>query len=209
MPSVDFYCVALAFEPSDVPCRVARQGDIGALAQHRSHPLDPERRPSGSGPLRRRLATLGLLGALSIASVLLAGQVDARASDLGQPSTAASQPQLSISGNLDGLVYPGGRAQPLEVKLTNNSALAIRVMNLTVTLAPGSLPPGCPTSYFHITQSNISEAIPTTVPAYRSVTLPNSANAPGVRAPTIRMSDASTNQDACEGTTFSLTYTSS
>jgi len=145
---------------------------------------------------------------LSIAAILMTGQVSALASTSGASSSNSGQ-ELVISGNPDGLIYPGGPAQPLAVKLTNTTARPITLTRLTVTLASSTLPRGCPTTDFHITPSNISGAQSTTVPAFSSVTLPDSVNAPEVIAQTIRMSDSRTDQRACEGTTFSLLYTSS
>jgi hypothetical protein len=120
----------------------------------------------------------------------------------------AGNGDLTISGNAAGKLYPGGSARPLAVTFVNPNSADVVATSLTVTLAPGTLPPGCSAADFVLTQSNVSTVNPVTIPANGSVTLPDSTHAPGVNPPTIQMLDHG-NQGACAGATFTFNYASS
>jgi hypothetical protein len=104
-------------------------------------------------------------------------------------------------------VYPGGDARPLAVTLVNPNGADVVASSLTVTLVPGTFPPGCSVNDFVLTQSNVSSANPITVPANGSVTLPDATHAPGVTRPTIQMLDNG-NQNACANAHLTLNYSS-
>jgi hypothetical protein len=112
---------------------------------------------------------------------------------------------FTISGNAGGLLYPGGGAQPIAVTLSNPNVAPISVTSLTATLQAASLPSGCGTASFEITQSDISGTQDVQVPPVGSVTLPSQ----GATTPFIQMVDTGTNQDACHGATVTLDYTGS
>jgi hypothetical protein len=116
--------------------------------------------------------------------------------------TTGSQ-DFSISGNATGLLYPGGPAQPIALKLHNPNDSAISVTELNVA-ASASTPKGCSSDDLVLTQVDLSN--PIVVPAGGDVTLP----AQGVAAPTIRLADTGADQTAaCANETFSLTYSGS
>ncbi|MGA2284873.1 MAG: hypothetical protein ABSG55_01210 [Dehalococcoidia bacterium] len=116
---------------------------------------------------------------------------------------------FTITGNLAGLLYPGGQTQPVAITLTNPNSMPIYVTSLTVSMS-GGLPSGCSAGWFQINQSNVSSSNTVTIPANGSVALPhaNSAGNGTVTAPTIQMTDSG-NQDACKNATFSLSYSGS
>jgi hypothetical protein len=112
---------------------------------------------------------------------------------------------FTLSGNAGGLLYPGAAAQPVAVTLSNPNAVSISITSVTATLRPASLPSGCGSANFEITQSNISDMQAVQVPPGGSVTLPSQ----GATTPFIQMVDTGTNQDACQGTTVTLDYAGS
>lgn len=112
---------------------------------------------------------------------------------------------FAISGVAPSLLYPGAAAAPIAVKLTNPSSLAISVTALTVTLSAGGLPAGCDAAWFAFAPSSLSPSHPVVVAAGGSVTLP----AQGATAPTVRMLESGTNQNACRGANLTLRYSGS
>ncbi len=112
---------------------------------------------------------------------------------------------FTISGNAGGLLYPGAAAQPVAATLSNPNAVSISITSVVATLRPSSLPSGCGSANFEITQSNISVTQAVQVPPGGSVTLPSQ----GATTPFIRMVNTPTNQDACWGTTMTLDYSGS
>ncbi|TMC48514.1 MAG: hypothetical protein E6J20_18800 [Chloroflexi bacterium] len=111
---------------------------------------------------------------------------------------------FTISGNVSGLLYPGGATRTVALTLTNPNSVTIYVTALSVSIDATSLPGGCSSSWFQVNPSNVSSATPVTIPANGSVTLP----AQGVTAPTIQMTDSG-NQNACKNATFNLSYSGS
>jgi hypothetical protein len=110
---------------------------------------------------------------------------------------------FGIEGNLGGLLYPGV-SQPLHLTITNPGSKAITVTSLSVAVKSGSTKAGCdgPTNT-QVTQSNVSESNTFTVPAKGGkVTLPTGT----VSAPQVLMKNLATNQDACQGASFTFTY---
>ena len=119
--------------------------------------------------------------------------------------TKATNRDFTITGGASGLLYPGATARPIALTLTNPNSVAIFVTSVQVAVT-GSTSPGCaPANNLALTQSSASSAAPVKVPAGGSVTLP----AQGASAPTIRMVNLATNQDACKNARFSLTYSGS
>jgi hypothetical protein len=112
---------------------------------------------------------------------------------------------FTISGNAATVLYPGGATATIAAKLNNPTAKPLFVTGLTVTIAGTGLPLGCDSGWFEITQSNISPVAAVKLPANGSVTLP----AQGVSAPTVRMIETGTNQDACKSAQPTLTFTGS
>jgi hypothetical protein len=111
---------------------------------------------------------------------------------------------FSISGDVprSSPLYPGGAARTIPLRVHNPNDAALHVTALTVALDAGALPRGCRASWFRITQSNASSSRTVAVPARGAVTLPAS----GVSAPTIRMVESGSDQDACARATLRLVY---
>jgi hypothetical protein len=118
------------------------------------------------------------------------------------PAQVSGGARLTISGRPAGLLYPGGAAEPISLRLTNPGSEPIVVTGLSVGMRPSTLPGGCDPAGFVVTQSNISAANPIELAPHGSATLPSAA----VVAPAIRMLDTATNQDACEGNSLALRY---
>ena len=94
----------------------------------------------------------------------------------------------------------------IALTLRNPNSVRIRVTRVTVVVSADSTPSGCSSATNLVLQqaSGISPGSPVTIPARSSVTL----NA-FPRAPRIGFRDLRTNQDACRGKAFRLTYTGS
>jgi hypothetical protein len=117
---------------------------------------------------------------------------------------AGGQP-FTIGGGAVGSLYPGV-TRTLALTIANPNSVAISVTSIVVAIAPGSTHAGCDgPANLELTQSDVSAANPLTVPANGQVTLP----AGTVTAPGLRMRNLATNQDACKGAVFSLTYSGS
>ena len=121
------------------------------------------------------------------------------------PSASASEPSgpFAISGNLPGLLYPGGSA-PLPLKVSNPFDFDLRVSSLRVNVLAGSSVPGCDgSSNLQVMQSNTAGGVVSVVvPARGSLTLPAQA----ATAPLVEMLDLATNQDACKNAVFNLSF---
>jgi hypothetical protein len=109
---------------------------------------------------------------------------------------------FQITGSVSGLTL--GTFRPIAVTISNPNGVLIYVSALTVAISPNSTPAGCTSSdNVDLVQSNVSTSLMVAVPANGSVVLP----AQGAVAPQIRLKDLPTvNQDACKGTSFTLTY---
>lgn len=147
----------------------------------------------------RALSPTGVPGAPSCM-----GWTQAGASSQAPPQTLPPGGTFSISGDLVPLLSPG-TGGPLPLVVSNPNAFDILVSQLVVSVASGSSQPGCdgPTN---LTLTQSSAAVPGVeilVPANGSVTLPSQ----GATAPIVTMLDLPTNQDACKGAVFSLSYT--
>jgi hypothetical protein len=112
---------------------------------------------------------------------------------------------FTISGNAPDLLYPGAAAAPIAARLTNPNAEAISVTALNVALSGSGLPAGCNPAWFAFAPSSLTPSNPVVVPAGGSVTLP----AQGATAPTVRLLDSGTNQNACRNAQLRLTYSGS
>jgi hypothetical protein len=124
--------------------------------------------------------------------------------------TAGSGQDFTMDGDAVGLLYPGGPARPIAVTLHNPNDVPIQVTSLTVGVTDN--PGGCLVAPIDmaVVQSNASAALPITIPANGSVTLPDPVHAPGVNGPTIRLLDTGADQTPnCANRTFHLSYTGS
>lgn len=126
-------------------------------------------------------------------------------------STAVNNKMFGISGSLTGSFSPGVQ-KSLNLVLTNPYNFPINVTGVTVrvepttTTATGGPNPGCDgtENLKVITQAPFTSQNPVTVPPGPGGTYTLAAN----ERPVLEMPDlATTNQDACKNTTFTLSYT--
>jgi hypothetical protein len=94
----------------------------------------------------------------------------------------------------------------IALELENPNAVPIEVTRVRVAVSADSRPSGCPSAANLVLRqpTGVTTAAPVAVPAGGSVTL-----SAFPRAPEIGLRERETNQDACKGTTFRLTYTGS
>ena len=112
-----------------------------------------------------------------------------------------SGPSFALSAHLSGNLILGGAPLIIPIKITNLHSAPLRVSEVTVTA--GSSSPACSVATnLRVTQANISFTKPLLVPGNGSVTLP----ARGVAAPTVQFLNLPTNQNGCQGVTFSFRY---
>jgi hypothetical protein len=110
--------------------------------------------------------------------------------------------QFTMTGTLSELLAPG-ISRPLPLTISNHNGVQILVTSLTVTVQTGSTKAGCdgPTN-LTVTQSNASATNTLAIPAGGHVTLPSGT----VSAPQVLMKDLASNQDACKGASYTLSY---
>lgn len=113
---------------------------------------------------------------------------------------------FAVGGDLTSPLAPGV-SEPLDMTFTNPSSSAITIAAGGVTGADITITPnrvGCAASNFRVSQG-LTRAV--TIPADRATPLSLSAlGVPRADWPVITMLDTTTNQDACEGATLTLTY---
>ncbi len=111
---------------------------------------------------------------------------------------------FDISGSVRGLTP--GATKVLMLRVSNPGSVPIEVTSVRVSVSAGSTPPGCSSTANLVLHQpvGITAAAPVAVPARGSVTLSRFP-----RAPRIALRDLRTNQEACKGTTFGLSYTGS
>jgi hypothetical protein len=101
-------------------------------------------------------------------------------------------------GRLDDL-FPGGPAQPIELRVDNPNPVPISVVSLTAAVAED--PPGCAAAEnFVLIAATVSPATPLVIAAEDSATLP----AAGIEAPTIAMLELPRSQDACQAAELTI-----
>ncbi len=115
--------------------------------------------------------------------------------------------EFSIGGNAADLFYPG-TSQALDLIITNPLKFAIKVLSVSVTVEPvpakdGRPDPGCPGNVNMLVTEPLRATFP--VPAGSTKSLFD-LGVPRGDWPVLTMPDLPTNQDACEGATFELTY---
>ena len=114
-----------------------------------------------------------------------------------QPKGFAIEPDLSALDKL----YPGAPPVAVPVILKNPNPAPIQVTALRVAVSAD--PPGCPSaSNLDLIPSNASPKAPLKVPAGATVRLP----AAGIAPPALALRSLPTNQDACQGAQFPLTF---
>jgi hypothetical protein len=115
---------------------------------------------------------------------------------------------FTISGNASALFYPG-LTQALNLSITNPYGKTITVSQITITVNDktsrnGSPNPSCSgTANLKVLRQFNGSA---TIAGHTTTTL-SGAGVPSSKWPQLQMPNSPTNQDACQTTTFSLTYT--
>jgi Bacterial Ig-like domain (group 3) len=114
---------------------------------------------------------------------------------------------FSIGGDAANAFYPGA-SEPLDLAITNPFKFAIKVLTVSVTVEPvpdkdGVPDPACPATANLLVTRPLGTTV--TVPAGSSKSL-SDLGVPSAEWPVLTMPDLPTNQDACEGATFTLLY---
>ena len=117
---------------------------------------------------------------------------------------------FTIGGNAPDLFYPG-TSEPLDLALTNPFNFDIKVLSVSITVEPvpaknGVPDPACPATSNLLVTRPLGATL--TVPA-RSTKSLSDLGVPQAEWPVLTMPDLPTNQDACEGATFTLLYSGS
>jgi hypothetical protein len=107
-----------------------------------------------------------------------------------------------------GAFYPGATPQPLNLVLTNPFSFDIKVTGITITVQTATTKGGHPN-----TACDGAANLNVTRPFNGSVTVPKNSTkslsqlgAPPLQYPLLQMPDLAVNQDACQNTTFSMSY---
>src|SRR3954452_11479781 len=107
---------------------------------------------------------------------------------------------MKLTGTASGLLYPGAKGSSVPVTLQNPSGETVYFTRVLVTVESTG-DSRCRPDWFQTSTAEVS-AKGIAVPPRSSIRLP----AGGLRAPTIRMLDSGTNQDACQNARLTLSY---
>jgi hypothetical protein len=141
----------------------------------------------------------------NVAAVDGAGNVSAPASLCW---TIAIKNTFGISGNASALFYPGATPQPLDLVLTNPFNFDIKVTAITVTVQAATTKNGNPNPSCNGTQNlNVARPFNGTVTLAKNATKSLSQlGTPPSQYPLVQMPDLPVNQDACQKSTFHMSY---
>jgi len=115
-------------------------------------------------------------------------------------ATVGTSSDLAISQtNTLGAMYPDAAAQPIDLSINNPGTGTEAVVTVTITIDPTSLPSGCLTSDFAITNATVNDT------AVTPGAHPYAGTATGA---SIQMVDTGLNQDACQGANLVLDFAS-
>jgi hypothetical protein len=213
------------YGPSVTVTRCAKHADYERSRSERTHakPCTSTKKFTGS-PLslgahtfrvRARVRTGGLSRAAAYtwtieAPATAASAVPSLPSPPPTPAAPAPSPpspgeghrfSISTAGS-GGELYPGGPPEAIPLTLSNPNDEPLYVTSLAVAVSKS--PAGCEAAAnLRLTQSSASAEAPVILPANGSVTLP----VQGVSAPTLQLLELPSNQDACKGVIFKLSYT--
>ena len=138
----------------------------------------------------------------------------------GTSSTTSLQLSLSATGRSFAVSLPGSFAVPgpgagieaLDLKMANPNNQALNITNLTVQIVSvtkaASAPAGKPCNAADYAVTQYAGSYPLVVPASQAATLSDLSVARSVW-PTVRMVDAASNQDGCQGATVNLSFSGS
>ncbi len=121
-------------------------------------------------------------------------------STFGTPEIA-DIPQVEFNTSASGSIYlsPGGPGQSVDFSITNGGSSPAYVQSVTVAINPSTLPTNCEASWFTIVQP--STPFDVTIPAGGTTTYQPSGAV-------IELQNLPFSQDACQGATLGLTFTS-
>jgi hypothetical protein len=141
----------------------------------------------------------------NVAAVDGAGNVSAPASLCW---TIAIKNTFGIIGNASALFYPGATPQPLDLVLTNPFNFDIKVTAITVTVQAATTKNGNPNPSCNGTQNlNVARPFNGTVTLAKNATKSLSQlGTPPSQYPLVQMPDLPVNQDACQKSTFHMSY---
>ncbi len=113
----------------------------------------------------------------------------------------ADIPQVQFNATAGGSVplYPGGPGQPVDFSITNGGPSSAYVQSVSIAVDQASLPGGCAASWFTVVQP--STPMNDTVPAGQTTNYQPSGAV-------VSLQNLPINQDACQGATFTLKFTS-
>jgi len=148
----------------------------------------------------RSVSAAGIPSTPSCKSWFIHSPVDPSGTPTPTPPVSAA---LGITGDLPTTLAPGVGGT-VAVRITNPFSIPLTVTALTITVVPGSSNLGCDgSSNLRVEQSNLAGgAVSVVVLAGGSVVLP----AQGATAPRVTMRDLPSNQDACKGASFAVSY---
>ena len=113
---------------------------------------------------------------------------------------------FTISGNPSGAFSPGAMARHIDLQITNTNSFAITVTEITITVAHTTSQVGCDgTENLIVSRPFSGTAV---IPANSSVHLFDLAPAVTfAQWPMLQMPNLPSNQDACKGASFAISYT--
>jgi hypothetical protein len=118
----------------------------------------------------------------------------------------ASAGGFPITGSITQALYPGISPIPLDLVFTNPNNFSIQVTSVKVTVSGATTNPSCD-GRANLLVTRVFGAGPAAmVVAKNSTRSLQDLGIPQAQWPTVQMPNLSTNQDACRGATFTLTY---
>jgi hypothetical protein len=136
-----------------------------------------------------------------VLTLVLGAVASVAASALPDVAASAAPSEMNLTGTASGLLYPGAKGSSVPVTLQNPSGETVYFTRVLVTVESTG-DSRCRPDWFQTSGVEVS-AKRVAVPPGSSIRLP----AGGVRAPTIRMLESGTNQDACQNARLTLSYT--
>jgi hypothetical protein len=151
----------------------------------------------GCAPADRRRRRLG--PALLVLAALGSGIGVVCSSPSGASARSDSRAEVRPSRTLEvpGYLYPGARPKPVRITLRNRSGHPIRIVKVRAFVRSTGAS-GCMPSWFRTKPARNSGGL--VLDPRDRITLP----VRGMHAPTIRMLESGTNQDACQGARLTL-----
>jgi len=146
---------------------------------------------------KRALTVLGAVAVLAVAGIAVAFWT-ASGSGSGTGTVASSNGSLVLHGSIASGLTPGGEETvSYSADNKNTSSLQVGTVKAVVSIDEEHAEAGCKASDFSVADTTEDQTIPAST---SGVALENNG--------TIKMSDTSENQDACQGATISLELSS-